>query len=222
MRTRNRLWRLVLIVAIALQVIVLPAQEYVGARKEFLTDHEVDQIREAQEPNMRIALYLHFAKLRIELLRQYLAKQKAGRSAQIHRNLEEYGRIIETIDVVIDDALDMKRDITPAIAKLSAEEQVFLVALQAMADNPQEDHFRYEFVLEDAIEITADSLELSGIDLGIRSAAVKAADERSGAKMDATMTPELKEEVTTIRKAEVKKKGKRPSLLNKGEKLKNP
>ena len=37
MRTRNRLWRLALIVAIALQVIVLPAQEYVGARKEFLT-----------------------------------------------------------------------------------------------------------------------------------------------------------------------------------------
>ena len=219
MRTRNGLWLLALTVAIALQAIALPAQEYVGARKEFLTDHEIDLIREAQEPNMRIERYLHFAKLRIELLRQYLAKQKPGRSAQIHRNLEEYGRIIETIDVVIDDALDMKRDITPTIAKLTSEEREFLVALQAIADNPQEDHFRYEFVLEDAIEITADSIELSGMDLGIRTSAVKAADERADGKLEASMTPELKEEVTAIRKTEEKKKMKRPSLLKKGEKL---
>ena len=219
MRTRKGLWRMVLLAAIAAQAVVLPAQEYVGARKEFLSDHEVDQIRVAQEPNFRIGLYLHFAKLRIELIRQHLAKQKAGRSAQIHRNLEEYGRIIETIDVVIDDALDMKRDITPTIAKLTSEEQEFLVALQGIADNPQEDHFRYEFVLEDAIEITADSIELSGMDLGIRTSAVKAADERADGKLEASMTPELKEEVTAIRKTEEKKKMKRPSLLKKGEKL---
>jgi len=223
MRTRNGLWLLALTLAIALQATALPAQEYVGARKEFLTDHEIDLIREAQEPNLRIERYLHFAKLRMELLRQYLAKQKPGRSAQIHRNLEEYGRIIETIDVVIDDALDMELDIAPTIAKLTSEEQQFLAALEAMADDPQEDHFRYEFVLEDAIEITADSIDLSGLDLGIRTAAVQAADERSDAKRDASMTPELKENVAAARQVEEKKKSKRkrPSLLKKGETLTN-
>lgn len=220
MRTRRGLCYLALIVTIALQAAVLPAQEYVGARKEFLTDHEIDLIREAQEPNLRMQRYLHFAKLRIELLRQQLAKQKAGRSAQIHRLLEEYGRIIETIDVVIDDALDMKRDITPSIAKVTAEERNFLVALEAIAESPQEDHFRYEFVLEDAIEITADSIELSEMDLGIRTAEVQAADERDDAKKEASMTPELKEEVAAVRKTEQKKKRKRPSLLKKGETLK--
>ena len=220
MRTRRGLCYLALIVTIALQSAVLPAQEYVGARKEFLTDHEIDLIREAQEPNLRMQRYLHFAKLRIELLRQQLAKQKAGRSARIHRLLEEYGRIIETIDVVIDDALDMKRDITPSIAKVTAEERNFLVALEAIAENPQEDHFRYEFVLEDAIEITADSIELSEMDLGIRTAEVQAADERDESKREASMTPELKEEVAAVRKTEQKKKRKRPSLLKKGETLK--
>ena len=222
MRTRRGLWRLALTVAFTLQVIVLPAQEYIGARKEFLTDHEIDLIREAQEPNTRIERYLHFAKLRIELARQQLAKQKPGRSEQIHRNLEQYGRIIETIDVVIDDALDMKRDITPLIAKLTSVEQEFLGALQAIADNPQEDHFRYEFVLEDAIEITADSIELSEMDLGIRTAEVQAADERDEAKREASMTPELKEKVSAARQTEEKKKSKRkrPSLLKKGEPLK--
>ena len=222
MRTRRGLWRLALTLTITLQAAALPAQEYIGARKEFLTDHEIDLIREAQEPNMRIERYLHFAKLRIELVRQQLAKQKPGRSAQIHRNLEQYGRIIETIDVVIDDALDMKRDITPSIAKLASEEQEFLVALQAMADNPQQDHSRYEFVLEDAIEITADSIELSEMDLGIRTAEVQAADERDEAKREASMTPELKEQVSAARQTEEKKKSKRkrPSLLRKGETLK--
>ena len=222
MRTRRELWRLALGVAITLQATVLPAQEYIGARKEFLTDHEIDLIREAQEPNMRIERYLHFAKLRIELARQQLAKQKPGRSAQIHRNLEQYGRIIETIDVVIDDALDMKRDISPSIAKVTSEEQEFLGALQAMADNPQQDHSRYEFVLEDAIEITADSIELSRVDLGIRTAEVQAADERDEAKREASMTPELKEKVSATRQTEEKKKSKRkrPSLLKKGEAIK--
>ena len=131
MRTRHGLWRLALTAAFALQAIVLPAQEYIGARKEFLTDHEIDLIREAQEPNMRIEHYLHFAKLRIELTRQQLAKPKPGRSAQIHRNLEQYGRIIETIDVVIDDALDTKRDLTASITKVTSEEQDFLAALQS-------------------------------------------------------------------------------------------
>ena len=222
MRTRRGLWRLALTLTITLQAAALPAQEHIGARKEFLTDHEIDLIREAQEPNMRIQRYLHFAKLRIELIRQQLAKQKPGRSAQIHRNLEEYGRIIETIDVVIDDALDMERDTTPSIAQVTSEEREFLVALQAIADNPQEDHFRYEFVLEDAIEITADSIELSEMDLGIRTTDVRAADERDEAKREVSMTPELKEQVSAARQAEEKKKSKRkrPSLLKKGETLK--
>lgn len=195
------------------------AQEYLGPRQDFLTDHEIESIREAQDPNLRIERYLHFAKLRLELVRQRLAKEEPGRSQQIHRNLEEYGRIIETIDIVIDDALDQGLDINETMSKLTGEEEAFLGTLQQIADNPAEDHFRYEFVLEDAIFITEDSIEMAQMDLGIRTAKIREADRRAQDKREASMTPALKEEVQDIRKEKEEKKQKRPTLLKPGETL---
>jgi hypothetical protein len=194
------------------------SQEFVTQR-DFLTDHEVDVIRESQEPNLRITHYLQFARLRLELVREQLANEKPGRSATIHRNLDEYGRIIETIDVVIDDALDDDKDVSDLMDKVVSEEDGFLSSLRQVADDPADDHFRYEFVLEDAIEITQDSIELAQQDLGKRLAGVRTADERERQKLEKSMTPALREETAKIKKKEEKKKRKRPTLLKPGETL---
>ena len=197
---------------------LLWSQEFVTQR-DFLTDHEVDVIREAQEPNLRITHYLHFATLRLELVRQQLGSEKPGRSALIHRNLDEYGRIIETIDVVIDDALASEKEVSEVMDKIVTGEEGFLSSLRHIADDPADDQFRYEFVLEDAIEITQDSIELAKQDLGERLAAVRTADQRERQNLEESMTPALREETTTIKKEEEKKKRKRPTLLKPGETL---
>ena len=197
---------------------LLWSQEFV-TQQDFLTDHEVDVIRESQEPNLRITHYLHFARLRLELVREQLTKEKPGRSATIHRNLDEYGRIIETIDVVIDDTLAGEGDVSEVMEKVVLEEGGFLASLRQIADDPADDHFRYEFVLEDAIEITQDSIELAKQDLGERLAAVRTTDERERQKLEESMTPALREETTKIKKEEEKKKRKRPTLLKPGETL---
>ncbi len=197
---------------------LLWSQEFVTQR-DFLTDHEVDVIRESQEPNLRITHYLHFARLRLELVREQLTKEKPGRSATIHRNLDEYGRIIETIDVVIDDTLAGEGDVSDVMEKVVLEEGGFLASLRQIADDSADDHFRYEFVLEDAIEITQDSIELAKQDLGERLAAVRTTDERERQKLEESMTPALREETTKIKKEEEKKKRKRPTLLKPGETL---
>src|ERR687885_627236 len=97
--------------AVSLLAFALTASVAGAQDRDFLTADEADQIREAQEPNARLKLYLKFAQERLELLKQILATEKPGRTAMIHDALEDYTHIIEAIDTVSDDALKRKLDI---------------------------------------------------------------------------------------------------------------
>src|SRR5690242_20980672 len=103
-------------------------------QRDFLTADEVDQIREAQEPNARLKLYVGFAKQRMNLLQQLLGKEKPGRSALIHDTLEDYTQIIEAIDTVSDDALKRKVAINEGMKLVTAAEAEMLAILQKIEE----------------------------------------------------------------------------------------
>jgi len=169
-------------------LVVLPAMAQ--SKHDFLTPDEADQVREVQEPNQRLALYIEFATQRVGQLDQLFAKEKAGRSAFIHDLLDEYTRIIDAIDIVADDALQRKVAIDTGMAATIKSERELLTRLQKFEQAAPADLARYQFVLQDAIETTSDSIELSGKNLGQRAADVAAKAQRQKAEQDAALTPE--------------------------------
>ena len=65
-------WQLAVVAALACNAAVCLAQDQ---DRDFLTPDEVEQIRDAQEPNQRLMLYVRFAKMRMDIIQNYLAKE---------------------------------------------------------------------------------------------------------------------------------------------------
>lgn len=156
-------------------------------QRDFLTADEIDQVREAQEPNARLVLYVQFARQRMSLLNQLLSKEKPGRSALIHDTLDEYTHIIEAIDTVADDGLKRKVALDEGMKLVAAAEKDMLETLQKIEDSEPKDLSRYEFALKTAIDTTSDSKELSEEDLSTRAGAVAAKDKKEKEEKDAML-----------------------------------
>ena len=190
--------------------------------RDFLTPDEVDQVREAQEPNDRLLLYVQFARQRMDLLQQYLAKEKAGRSIFIHNTLEDYSQIIEAIDSVSDDALLHHRPLDKGMMAVINAEKDFLAQLNKIQDSDPKDLDRYKFVLTQAIDTTSDSRDLAMQDAAKRGAALTAEDAKEKKDREAMMPS--KEVADRKKDADTQEEPKKkiPSLYRPGEKPQQP
>lgn len=186
--------------------------------RDFLTPNEADQVREVQEPSERLQLYIHFAKQRMDLAEQYLAKDQPGRSIFIHNALEDYSRIIEAIDSVSDDALRHKLAIDKGLIAVIAAEKDFLEQLKKIEDSNPRDLDRYKFALDDAIDTTSDSRDLALSDSTKRSAELAASDAREKKSRESVMTTKEVSERKKAAEQQDEQKRKVPSLLKPGEK----
>jgi len=199
-----------------------------AAQRDFLTADEIDQIKEAQEPNLRLKLYADFARLRVDLVKNLLSKDKAGRSILIHDSLDDYSKIVDAIDTVADSAASRKIDIHLGLAAVAAVEKEMLPVLKRIQESHPKDMERYDFALSQAIETTSDSLDLALEDLGKRGKEVETREEKQRQAVESQMAPverEGKQAEAEQKKAEEEKaaqdattKRKPPTLYRPGEK----
>jgi len=192
--------------------------------RDFLTPDEVEQVRDAQDPNDRLALYIHFATQRIDMVENYLAKEKPGRSIFIHNTLEDYSHIIEAIDTVSDDALKRHKEIDKALIAVLNAEKDFLEKLNKIQDDNPKDLERYKFVLTEAIDTTSDSRDMNLEDSNKRAGELAATEAKEKKERDAMMpsneVKDRKKDADAQNPEEQKKKI--PSLYRPGEKPANP
>lgn len=191
-----------------------------SAQREFLTADEIDQIRLVQEPNARLSLYVSFAKQRVALIEQLLSTERAGRSSMIHTALNQYTQIIDAIDTVADDALKRGQEIDGGMAAVADAEEEMLEVLRKIQESEPKDMALYRFVLEQAVETTEDSLELTLQDLGDRATEVRARHRREEEKLEGLMQPQDVEARRAAQQKEAEEKKKIPSLYREGEKPK--
>jgi hypothetical protein len=191
-----------------------------AAQRDFLTQAEIERIRDAQDPSARLELYASFARERVDLVKNLLSKEKAGRSATIHDALDAYSKILDAIDDTADDALARKLDVKVGMNAVANAEQQMLPALRKFKASQPKDLERYAFALDQAIETTSDSLDASLQDLGERALDVEARQNREKKETEAAMTPaERDEKKAEEQKAaeDEKQQKKAPTLLRKGE-----
>lgn len=194
------------------------------AQRDFLNADEIDQIKEAQEPNLRLKLYADFARARLDMVKNLLGKDKPGRSIMVHDALEDYGKILDAIDTVADAAAAKKADIKAGLTAIATMYKSLLPELEKVRDSKPKDLDRYEFALTQAIDTTKDSLELAQEDLGKRGKDVETREEKQKKAIQTEMSPDgkkgddSKKTDTPTTDEDQKPKRKPPTLLKPGEK----
>ena len=154
MRTR----RLLLLVGL---FVLLTAVAEAERKRDPLTPVEIDQLRDtAMEPDLRIKLYVKFARARLASLDAKRNDPKvADRGQATHDGLEDFLAVYDELNDNIDMYVDRKEDIRKplkVVIEADTEFQAKLRALDSAAGTSPEEKKEYQFVLSNIIE-TLDS-----------------------------------------------------------------
>lgn len=218
---------------LAAGLLVLMSAASMFAQRDFLTNDEIEKVREAQEPNARLNLYILFARQRMDQLQQLLSKEKKGRSLTARELLDDYSKIIDAIDHVSNDALKRKTALAEGTASVITAEKKFLGQLEKIRDGAPSDLALYEVALREAIETTTDSVDLAQSDLALRGADLTAgADQEKKKVEDMIAAEDSKGKITEAVRSDAagdgaktedgKPKRKPPTLMRPGEKPEPP
>jgi hypothetical protein len=155
-RVRCRAWA-----GVGLMLLMGAVGAWAQRHRDPFTPPEIDQIRDTSwEPQLRLGLYVKFARARLVALEQLRGDPKTKDRAQAtHDKLDDFLLIYDELNDNIDTYVDRKDDIRKplkVIMDADTEFQAKLLALRDAAGVPPEEAKQYEFVLSTAL-VTLDS-----------------------------------------------------------------
>jgi hypothetical protein len=187
-----------------------------GAEKgDYLTDDEVDRLREAQEPSQRIETYLAFAQVRLTRFDDYRNRPPNPDydiPGYLDTQLDQYIRITDALKDWIEEHFDRHDDMRAGLKKVLEMGQHQLEQLRHAEDSPDPYAAGYRKSLSDAIDDFSDALD----------GATKALSEQT--KVFGELKREEKADAQAVkdREKEEKKSAKDEGKLRKKEHEKGP
>jgi hypothetical protein len=187
-----------------------------GAEKaDYLSDDEVDELREAQGPSERIEKYLSFAQIRLTRFDDYRNRRPDPDydiPAYLETQLDQYIRITDALKDWIEDHFDSHDDMRAGLKKVLEMGPHQLEQLRHIEQSSDPYAAGYRKSLGDAIDDFTDALD----------GATKALSEQS--KLFGELKREEKADAQTVkdREREEKKRTKDEEKLRKKEHEKGP
>jgi hypothetical protein len=208
-------------------LLVAAASAPAFAQRDFLTSSEIDQVREIQEPNARLKLYVLFARQRMDQFQQLMKKDRKGRSLEARQLLEDYANILDALSSVSDDALKRHVEISEGLKAVATAEQKFLAQLQKVDEAPPADLGLYDTAFREALAATSDGIEAAQGDTGARATELAEKEEKEKKETKGIIAAEdskgnpaqVAAANPDAQPADNKPKRKPPTLLRPGEKL---
>ncbi|HVA72306.1 MAG TPA: hypothetical protein VNF02_04270 [Candidatus Limnocylindrales bacterium] len=140
---------------------VFAAMTHAQERPDFLSPAEAEKIRDAQNPNRRVELFLDFAADRIKKL-QYELQLK---SPQMHKSqilnglLSGYSGCIDEADDRIQEGRETDPNMRPSIKDMQKRAKEYLAVLQKIKAAGGPEMSSFHDALDDAIDGTQDALK---------------------------------------------------------------
>lgn len=133
-------------------------------RRDPFTPPEIDQIRDASwEPQLRLALYVKFARARLAAIEQLRSDAKTkNRAQQTHDRLDDFLLIYDELNDNIDTYTQRRNDIRKPLKVVIDADTEFQAKLRALKEAPDaspDEARQYEFVLSNALDTVDSSAE---------------------------------------------------------------
>jgi hypothetical protein len=133
-------------------------------KRDPLTNPEIDQLRDtAQEPDLRLKLYVSFARARLVALEQVRSDPKtADRGVATHDGLQDFLDVYDELNDNIDTYVGRKADLRKVLKIVIDGDTEFQAKLRALRDDAtakKAETEQYEFLLTNALDTLDSSVQ---------------------------------------------------------------